>query len=269
MMKEAFYLFGLCRCDSEQVVETDGLEEKGATPCIELVGDIGAVIARVDAAQFTGPESEALLADPEWLLPRLQRHNAVLEWVQHRAPLLPLRFGTLFTSRSGLEQLVYLHHAAISRFFEKVEGREEWALKLYCNDESAIKAWNRDMLEIHAAHLGGLSPGKRYLEERRLRAEVERLMPSRLRDECDAVGAILQDYCSDWKERKLLNIENNDGKGRMLRNWALLLPSASVTSLILQLEQYRQAKNAYGLNLEWSGPWPPYSFCPPLDNEHS
>lgn len=268
-MKEALYLFGLCRCDCEQIVETEGLEEAGEAPCIEVFGDIGAVVSRVDAAQFTGPESEARLADPVWLLPRLQRHNAVLEWVQHRAPLLPLRFGTLFTTRSGLEHLVYLNRSAISGFFEKVEGREEWALKLFCNDDSAIRAWSMETLETHADRLQGLAPGKRYLEERRLRAEAERLLPGRLRGECATVCEILQNCCSDWKERKILNLENNDDKGRMLRNWAVLLPLDSVAALMLQLEKYRETSSAYGLHLDWSGPWPPYSFCPSLDGEHS
>lgn len=268
-MNEALYLFGLCRCARSHILEAEGLDETAGPPRIEVFGEIGAVICRVDAGQFTGPESEARLADPAWLLPRLHRHNAVLEGVQRQLPLLPLRFGTLFKTIAGLEHLIMLHRADISRFFKKVEGREEWALKLFYDRELAAKELGREMLETQTERLRGLAPGKRYLEERQLRTETERLLPERLREECANVVAILQACCSDLRERSPLHLDDKDGKGRMLRNWALLLPQSSVAALIPRLEQYREARCAYGIHLEWTGPWPPYSFCPPLDAECS
>ena len=48
--------------------------------------------------EFAGPEAELNLQQLSWVGPRALRHEAVIEEVMASSPVLPARFGTLFSS---------------------------------------------------------------------------------------------------------------------------------------------------------------------------
>ncbi len=51
----------------------------------------------------------------------------------------------------------------------------------------------------------------------------------------------------------------------MVFNAALLLPPSALDGWLDAAAEVGGELRGKGLLLEWSGPWPPYHFCPSLD----
>ena len=50
----------------------------------------------------------------------------------------------------------------------------------------------------------------------------------------------------------------------MIAHEAWLLPEANVQTFCDQIQHLQEEVAEQGLVIEWSGPWPPYSFAPAL-----
>ena len=121
-------------------------------------------------ADFSGPEAEERLRDLTWIGPRAIRHQEVVAGLMRHSPVLPARFGTIFASLANLEKMLQRHHDSIDGFLKRITGQEEWAVKGLLDRQGAQEKLFSLNLAREAESLEALPPGKRYFEERRLRA---------------------------------------------------------------------------------------------------
>jgi hypothetical protein len=73
----------------------------------------------------------------------------------------------------------------------------------------------------------------------------------------------LSKYAIDLCERRILDAAVGDSRELVL-NLAALIPSERREDLIAHIENFNVERAEQGLGLMLNGPWPPYSFCPPL-----
>ena len=126
-------------------------------------GDLCAIAKRVSLEEFCGPDAERRLADPAWVTPRAIGHGRVIAEVFRDSPVLPVPFGTLFSSPRVLGDFER-NGDLIKGFFEYAAGCEEWGIKALLDCERL----KRSLIEsIADAESGAVSPGLRYLRERR------------------------------------------------------------------------------------------------------
>ena len=133
---EALYLFCLVPAPHLPRLKDAGVHGLPA-PAAEGFREITAILSPVALEEFCGPGGEANLQDPSWLAPRLARHQEVISGLMRHSPLLPLPFGTLFSSRDSLARCLARHRRAIRDFWEEVAGREEWAVKGFLDRDRA------------------------------------------------------------------------------------------------------------------------------------
>ena len=262
-MQEALYLFCLGRSEPLLALTSAELEGDVIPLRLEIEPEIGAMVNLVDADWFTSAEAEQRMADPAWLMPRLESHHRIIERVWRHTPVLPVPFGTLFSGPQSLGRLIHAHRNAITRFLDQVTGREEWAVKVWSDLSVSENVLFETESAVHLPEWENMPPGRRYLQEQRLRGEVKRMLPQRLKDRCTKIAESLKVFADDWRERPKLPDESQ--QQRMLGNWALLIPSESTDKLTGRLDALNATWCPQGLRLEWSGPWPPYSFSPSLD----
>jgi hypothetical protein len=237
-------------------------------PFFQPGGRVAAVLSQVARSEFCGPTGEKNLQDLAWLAPCACRHQAVLEQVMPLGPILPARFGTLFSSPAGLEDFMRKHEAAIARFLERVRGQEEWAVKGFLDPERAEAQW----LAQWRSGEGGppdLPPGAAYLQEQSLRIRARERLDGWLAEACDDLLNALHPLASEIVPRRILARETPEAAREMVLNWALLLPPTAVASFRSRIEGANARQNPGGLTFEVSGPWPPYSFCPDLEAERA
>jgi hypothetical protein len=228
-----------------------------------VLQDVAVIFARVPLAEWVGPAAEACLQDTGWLVPRALAHEQVIESYLAEAPVLPVRFGAVFSGQAALVEFVTPRLDEISAFLDRMHGYQEWALKGILDCDRAGE-WLTSTDPELAERLRSLPerPGIRYFQEKRLKADLQK----RARQWGCSLAATLA------AELEPCAVEVQPLRGRALAepnqelifHAAFLLSQAAVGDFQTQVQRLQERHALQGLTLETSGPWPPYSFCPQL-----
>ena len=255
---EAIYLYCLTCSASLPLIEGMGVD--GRNPLFSHhFSDIAAVLSTVSTEEFCAPAAESRMQDLSWVGPRVCRHEEVVEQVMRSSPVLPTRFGTLFSSLESLDRLLQTHHREILRFLRQVADKEEWSVKVLLDRAKAKEKRLSLVLSKEAERLASMAPGKRYFYEQRIRAGIEKDLREWLKEVCGSVVDELNGYASGFYDRKCIET--------MILNCAFLVPRSALADFMARVKRANADHASQGLVLELSGPWPPYSFSPSLNQE--
>jgi hypothetical protein len=264
--RNAVYLFCIARTGSLPAIEGTGLDDRSPL-FLHSVMDITAVASFVSLEVFCGPAAESAMQDLSWVGPRACRHEQVVERVMDRSPVLPVRFGTIFSSLENMEKRLREHHGRISGFLDEVADREEWAVKGLLERSKANESVRQLLLAGEERYLSSLSPGVRYLHQQRILANSEKELNRILNDISAVVARDLSCHAVNFRERELLSGKIMGGERDMALNWAFLVPRVNVTDFRNVICRANEDHARWGLLFDVSGPWPPYSFSPSLNKE--
>lgn len=232
-------------------------------------GPLEALCKEVPLTRFVGDEAEDRLQDAEWVAPRAALHERVVEAAMARADILPATFGTLFSSEQLLLRFLQEQQAELLAGLARVAGREEWSLKGYLRRKDAVALLAQGLIQEQEAALAPLSRGVRYLKERKLHKQAENNLRAWLDSTIGELEQRLAPLCDEAHARSLLSRESTGREDDMVFNWALLVPHEGVDALHAALDKQAGELAPLGLELERSGPWPPYSFCPKLEDHEA
>jgi hypothetical protein len=221
---------------------------------LELIGAAGltALVSLVPRALFVADDPAGRAGEPDWVAARAAAHHEVVALAAAGGPCLPLGFGTLFSSSSGVTDWLDAHAAALLRALALVAGREEWAVTII-EDAAAHMAWLRahdaDLL-ARAAAAEKASRGTAFLLARQL---DKALAAARDTHEA-AVATTLQ---AQFTALGAARAERAAGAARLA--WSVLAaPEVAVAAAMADIEVALQGT---GLGLRLTGPWPPYAFA--------
>lgn len=254
------YVFCLARASAAEAAQGPGLT--GDTPLtVRRHEEIAAICCEVPLHEWTGAEGEAHLKDLSWLGPRALRHEEVIQQVMSVSPVLPLRFGCLFSSAGQLEEVLRSQGTRLAAFIEKAEQEEEWSLQgrvdLSVCEEAMAAA------DPRSARLPA-STGARYLMEQKLRKDAAQAARRWLQEVEAQLAKALEGLVLD---RRSLRPPTRRGQQSSLEGafqWALLVPKGSEAELARRLEPLAEPLSSRGLQLSARGPWPLYNFVPSL-----
>lgn len=256
---EAIYLF----CFTHQgLPKIEGQGVEGAYPLEQWTfQDVVALISKVPLHAFTGSQAEAHLQNIAWIAPRAYRHEAVVEEAMQYTSVFPARFGTLFFSYERLEHLVKTHYETITQFLKQTTEKSEWSLKTLLNQNKAEQHFI-DTLDPTPV---SSSPGAQYLQTRQRRLKAEKQIKPWAQETCQKIAQDLQPHTEDMHMRKLLQGSVPDKEGDLVMNLSLLVTKPQLKTVQTHVDSLNKAHMHSGLEFILSGPWPPYSFCPPLE----
>ncbi|MBN2208059.1 MAG: GvpL/GvpF family gas vesicle protein [Candidatus Coatesbacteria bacterium] len=256
---QGLYLYGFARAARLPLLKLAGVDAR--YPVSQWTyKEVAAVASQVVVTDFSGPSAETNLKDLTWVGPRACRHQEVVEAVMQHSPVLPTRFGTIFSSSQRMMELCEHHHDTISRFLSDVDNKAEWALKGFLNRAQARKS-----LGGEKERLASVSSGKQYFMQKQAAAEVEQQLNQRLKAILTEIWKDLGQYAAGFCERKVLSRDATGLDVDMVLNWAFLLSRDSQEVFAACLNRAQAAQEKHGLRFELSGPWPPYSFSPILE----
>ena len=265
----ALYLFCFARADA--VREVQGPAADGHSPLSLLrhspdlcSADLCSVICEVRREEFCGPEAELHMQQLSWVAPRAMRHEAVIEEVMAHSPVLPARFGTLFSSAKALTEFVDQHRETITLFLERVADHGEWSVKGWFDRKQAQPALISASLTAQQEQLSNLPPGTRHFAEQRLRRDLERELSAWLEQTCRKIATDLTGYACDFRECAVAPGADSESGIAEVLNWALLLPNSVIVPFQECVERANLNHRSQGLLLQLSGPWPPFRFVPAL-----
>jgi len=263
-MEDAIYLFCLARTGCMPMISGTGVDGKNPL-VLQSVQDITAILSMVSLDEFCDSSAESRMQDLSWLGQHVWRHEEVVEQVMRYSPVLPVRFATIFHSRTSLENSLRHHHDAISEFLDQVTEKDEWAVKVLVDRTKAREEFRFGILGKEEEYLSSLSPGARYLHTRRILGNEEKGLSDRLKGISKEVEMDLNHHSRNFRERRVLSGDVTGGDKEMLLNWAFLVPRINTDDFSARIMKANADHDALGLVFELSGPWPPYSFAPSLE----
>jgi hypothetical protein len=267
----ALYVFCFARSDAVREVQGPAADGPSSLAILRHFPDLGSVdlcsvICEVRREEFCGPEAELHMQQLSWVAPRAMRHEAVIEEVMAHSPVLPARFGTLFSSAKALTEFVDRHRETITLFLQQVADHGEWSVKGWFDRKQAQPALISASLTAQQDQLSTLPPGTRHFAEQRLRRDIERELSAWLDQTCRTIATDLTSYAADFRECAAAPAAHSESGTAEVLNWAFLLPNSAIVSFREYVERTNLNHQSQGLLLELSGPWPPFRFVPVLSS---
>ena len=221
-----------------------------------------AIVSRVPLSDYGEEGLAERLNDAAWTAIRAMRHEHVVEHFAKNTSVVPLRFGTIYLSLSGIEKMLRENATDLTAIIERLKDREEWGVNVYCDrtvllDEIAeVSPRLREMAESAKQ----ASPGQSYLMQKKIDAlrvdevkvEIERCaneIEEKLKVE--SVGAT---------KLRVLKVETTE-YGELKAKFAFLVDRKNFDRFRDVAEDLAQSMQSKGIRIELTGPWPPYNFA--------
>jgi len=270
MSELAYYVYCIAESTAAAQLPVDSLpaaiEDDSKLEWIS-VNALAALASQVPRATYSEENLAEHLTDASWTAIRAMRHETVVEYVAKRATVIPLRFGTIYLERAGVEQMLSDKSRELESIIEQLRGREEWGVNVHCDPAvlfssiTSVSPVLRDLVQ----RAGQASPGQSYLMQKKIealkvdeaRAAVNRIV--------DQIEDKLKEQSDDARRLRILKVETTE-HGELKAKFAFLVKRAGFEEFRDAAEHLAQEHQNAGVRLELTGPWPVYNFCEGLQN---
>jgi hypothetical protein len=257
------YLFCLTPASSLPEITGNGIDPMHPL-FVEVIGEVTAVLTEVNIDDFSGPAAKENMVNLEWVAPRALRHEEVVIAAMEQGPVLPVRFGTVFSSLVAVTEALRLRQDVFEKFFQNTAGMNEWILKGYANLPQNRVRMTLERMAAEKEQLAELSPGKRYFLEQKIKGEVAKASTLWLKRIGKEIGELAEQNSAEFSKCRLQSREVTGRDEEMFFHAALLVPDCSVVAMEGVMDAWNTQQKSQSLQLELSGPWPPYHFAPTL-----
>ena len=219
------------------------------------------LVSDVDLAEFGEVALRRNLEDLDWLEGVARAHHEVIDTASKMFPVLPTRLATVYSSDESMAAVLDGRRDELLAAMRRVGGRVEWGVKAYAVPESeqpeAVR--HEPIAEGGApADAGGRGAGLAYLRRRKeqlsARAESQRSAAAG----AHAVHGHLSTHAAEARLHPAQSPQLTGDKRPMMLNAAYLLDADDGTGFALEVAAVADEHPELDLNL--TGPWPPYSF---------
>lgn len=223
---------------------------------------LAAVVSRVPLSDYGEEGLAERIDDAAWTAIRAMRHEQVVEHFAKHTSVVPLRFGTIYLDRSGIENMLREKGTDLTAIIQRLKDREEWGINVYCDRAVLLEkiAEVSPRLREMAESAKQASPGQSYLMQKKIealrvdevRAEIERCaneIEEKLKIESDGATKL-----------RVLKVETTE-YGELKAKFAFLVDRQNFDSFQEAAEELAQEMQAKGIRIELTGPWPPYNFA--------
>src|SRR6185436_18207367 len=87
------------------------------------VNTLAALVSQVPKATYSEDSLAEHLTDATWTAIRAMRHETVVEYVAKRVSVVPLRFGTIYLERAGIEKMLTEKARELEEIIQHLQGR--------------------------------------------------------------------------------------------------------------------------------------------------
>ena len=171
----AFYVYCIAESAAAAQLPADSLpaaiEEDSKLEWI-TVHNLAALVSRVPLATYNEESLAEHLTDATWTAIRAMRHETVVEYVAKRTSVVPLRFGTIYLERDGIEKMLTGRSRGLEELIEQLRGREEWGVNVFSDRAvllSTITSVSPVLREL-VERAQQASPGQSYLMQKKIDA---------------------------------------------------------------------------------------------------
>jgi hypothetical protein len=254
--------------EAPQPFDQPGIDPAHGVTTVECAG-LAAVISRVPLAEFDEAVLSDQLEDMTWVERTVRSHERVVQSVAAQSTPVPMRVCSIFRDREGVSEMLQRERAALGDALAQLRDTAEWGVKVFAGPATDLVSVGAGGDRADGDGDGcGVGDGD---EDGDGTAYMHRRLDAR-RQKADA-HVIRQDACAEVHEglrrcardARVIPVQRPEISGRprpMILNAAYLVPHEDDPAFQAEVERVRGEVSALGLELEMSGPWPPYNFVP-------
>jgi hypothetical protein len=248
------YVYGFTSAAAQPGAGLSGIDGSRTYSVVE--GNLAAIVSDLSAPRHLWGMGATGEPDMAVLAPRLEEHERVLEAVLDHGTVLPMRFGTLYSSREDVRDVLRAHAPDIDAALGRLEGKVEWGLTVTWYSPAAEPDLMRAAPELIAPVQEELrTAGRAYLSRReaeKARAERRFGVSAELHRAVDSVVA--SSVVHPARRRR------DDGGSDTLLRASYLVAKTDRGRFEDVIRKGLEAGADIGLRGELTGPWPPYNF---------
>ncbi|GAA2440179.1 GvpL/GvpF family gas vesicle protein [Actinomadura vinacea] len=252
----AVYLYGVTRDLDPAALAATGI---GGAPVRTITSaGLTALVSTVRLDQYGEQALRANLEDLTFLEDTARAHHQVVDHAARTAPIAPVRIATLYRDDDRVGRVLTEGQDDFTQILDGITGRTEWGVKAYAHPE----AFQEDTAPTTGAGPGGGGAGTAYLkrrqDERRRRQDATR----RITEQAEAVHAELAGHAAATRRHPPQDPRLSGHQGTLVLNIAYLVDDERAQGF-LDVARDLDARLP-GIEVEVTGPWPPYSFIDAL-----
>jgi len=248
-------------------IKAPGVNGKGGVS-IRIFNGIETIVSNVNLDDF-GEIQKKAQEDIHWIREKALAHEMVVEEAlgepnNSSAPVIPVKFGVIFTTETRLTETLQAKHEAITTVFKRIRAKQEWSIKLFLMDYKKFKDQVRtqsERLSEKSQTLAALPAGLAYFMEEELGEELESECSRRLDEQALKTFEDLKLFTAEAALVKLLDSKLTGRSERMILNSAYLVANSQLSEFEKNVSAMSAKLAPEGFLLEQSGPWPPYHFA--------
>jgi hypothetical protein len=220
------------------------------------------IVKYVSDCEFSEENFKRNLSDIQWLETHAREHIGVINRIMEHTTVIPFKFGTIFQTEANLKKFIADYNDSITENFQHIAGKEEWAVKMYCDRKKLSDKIDEFSEEADALEkqIMASSPGKAFLLKRKKAELIENEM-DRL---CKYFGQKNYDELKNLSDSvNLNNLLPKEFTGRvdtMILNATFLVKRNNLADFKTTVSRLTMENEKSGFFIDVTGPWPPFSF---------
>lgn len=237
------------------------IEEKGLRVLVSNI-DVDAFQSQVKRAfaEFTGTGAVGAIRHETAAL--LQAHEDVVDALMQQTTVVPFKFGTLLKDEAAASRMLLDDEERFNQLLARFAGRAEWGLKVYADTGAFTQhiASSEPGIAALQEQRANLAPGAAYLLGKKLEQAVKEAVAARLAGITETIFRQAGKGASEAKLNQTLPQKLTGKQQEMILNAAYLVETDRAARFCQQSKELQEHFAPLGLELEVSGPWPPYNF---------
>lgn len=215
-------------------------------------GPLTAAVSEVSLAEYGEQALARHLEDLTWLESTARAHHAVVEAVGAHVPVIPMRLATLYRDGDSLGAMLAARQQDFAEALGRVTARTEWGVKVYAvrQEQDPTAAGEGDEAD---------RPGAAYLRRRRRQLDASQHAHRAALASAEQIHASLGQLAVAAGTRAPQAPQLSGQSDPMILN-AVYLVEDDESAAFAEAVQ-RVASLHEPVQVELTGPWPPYSFA--------
>ncbi|HOV78909.1 MAG TPA: GvpL/GvpF family gas vesicle protein [Bacillota bacterium] len=261
---EIYYLYGLTK---PEVLATRvkkalrGMDGTGVN--FMKINNIVAVYGKLPAHEYSAGAIERKVKDINWLEEKIGEHYSVQEIIMKRQlAIIPFKFCTIFKTGNRIKDFITQNQAGIKNLLCRLEGKQEWSVKIFRNKELLKK----NLLKLEPGigekfkEMESCSGGKAFLMKKKFLQDIDSIVSRISTSQTHELIEILKGISVDARQNETFSSDDVKDE-EMIANFSFLIETKDVEKLISEVDKFTRRYSGGGLAARYSGPWLPYNFA--------
>ena len=259
--EEGRYLYCAVAVDDEADLDTEGVDDEPVR--LLAVDDIGVVLHDCESLYDTADMDELR----KWVL---QHQNVVDAAGEAFGTPIPFQFDTVLTGDDDrVREWVAEERGTLANYLDQLAGHWEYRVELR-REEAALRedlVASDDRLAELDEEIEEAGSGTAFMLEKQYDQRLRELRRERRGDRAAALRARLSEFArnvNELGERTTLDDEGGDDGMETQARFTVLATADDEEGMGAMLDEVAAET---GVEIRFTGPWPPYSFVPAIGGE--